>query len=77
MSGKYPGWQIDEGNRRQSILEALERYYRRFGRPPCILEAGAGFERTDLPDGLSLVVKSVRIPSNVILIGMDETEEKM
>lgn len=65
----YFGWQLNMQNRNQSISDALQRYYDKFGLPPHIIEVSDQLKEYKLPEGLQLIVNVAHIPMNVLLIG--------
>ena len=71
MSLIYEGFQIDLKNTAQEISIALQQYIQKHGLPEQIL-LESGLESVPLPEGMNIVVKSERIPKNIILIGSME-----
>lgn len=70
----YFAWQISMKNINDSVSIALQRYISKYGLPEQILlEKSDKLEEVSLPDGMNIVMRSVRIPKNLILIG--ETNE--
>ena len=65
-SDYYLGWQMDMKDTKQSISDALKRYYEKFGLPPQILEVSDKFvEDVPIPDGMNLVIRVHRMPINI------------
>lgn len=65
----FLGWQLRMDDPKQSVSDALERYYKRFGYPPQILLVSDKLEEASLPDGMNLVVKVQRVPKNILMLG--------
>lgn len=57
------------------ISLATKNYIQRMGIPPQILEHSDQLEKVELPEGLQLVTHSVRIPKNILLIGVQDEKE--
>jgi hypothetical protein len=84
MKNEYFGYQMNMKDTKQSISDALQSYYKRFGMPPQILEVSDKLQEVPVPDGMKLVVRIHRMPINILLIGDDhetsqvqmEVEEK-
>jgi hypothetical protein len=55
------------------VSQALKQYMSRYGQPPTIIECHA--DSLPLPEGMNLVVKRVRIPANILLLGVSDEEE--
>jgi len=75
MKNNYLGWQMTK-DVKQSISDALTRYYEKFGFPPQVLEVSDKLTEVPLPDGMQIVVKVHRMPINILLIG-DENETQV
>jgi hypothetical protein len=72
----YRAWQMNSKNPvPQEISTAVQNFISKMGYPPQILEHSDQLEKVELPDGLSLVKSSVRIPKNMLLIGVSHEEE--
>jgi hypothetical protein len=71
QSQYYFGWQIDMKNVNNSVRDALDRYYKKFGLPPqLVLVSDRLTEKLDL----NLVVQVQHVPANILYIGRhDET----
>ncbi len=64
----YFGWQImDMKNVDDSVSTALKVYIAKHGLPDQIL-LETSLESVKLPEGMNIIVQSVRIPKNIILI---------
>lgn len=48
------------------VKNAIEYYQKRYGNPPSIIETPL---EEELPEGMSVVVKRVRIPKGNLLVG--------
>ena len=58
------------------ISLATQNYIQRMGIPPQILEHSDQLEKVELPEGLQLVTHSVRIPKNILLIGVQDEDNQ-
>ncbi len=56
------------------ISSILRDFERKHGQPPEILEHSV-YEEIELPDGMNLVVKSVRLPKGTVLLGYETLTE--
>lgn len=57
----------------QEISKALQVYIQKHGLPKQILlEMSNQLEEVQLPDGMNIVTKAVRIPKNILLIGVED-----
>lgn len=66
----YRGWQLDpKGDLSQGVRDALDNYIKRNGLPTEILLETGRTGEIPLPDGMTVVVRCVSLPSNVLLIG--------
>lgn len=72
MRNYYLGWQLMMTDVEQSIKDALERYYKKFGTPPQIVLVSDKLEEVKLPEELQLVVRVQRVPKNILMIGEEE-----
>jgi len=72
MRNFYFGWQMDTKNVQQSISDALQRYYAKFGLPPQIILVSDKLEEVPLPENMELIVKVQRVPKNILMIGDSE-----
>lgn len=72
----YRGWQMNPKNSTSiEIQNALQFYIQKNGYPPQILEVSDQLDSVELPEGLQLVTNVVRIPKNVILLGVRVEDE--
>jgi len=70
----YFAWQLSMKDVNDSVSIALQRYIAKHGLPEQILlEVSDQLEPVKLPDGMNIVIRSIRVPKNIILIG--ETNE--
>ena len=68
----YQGYQFDGKDIAAEISWKVQEFFKKYGYPPQILEFGAA---VPLPEGLSIVTKVVKLPKNVMLMGMKEENE--
>ena len=57
------------------ISNAVQNYINKMGVPPHILEYSDQLENVILPDGMKIVTSAVRIPKNILLIGVQDEQE--
>jgi len=75
MTQSQMGWQLNMKDVGQSISDALQHYIKKYGQPPQILlEVSNKLEEVPLPDGMNIVVQSLRVPKNILFVG--EIHEK-
>lgn len=72
MRNFYFGWQMNMSDTKQSIYDALMRYYTKFGFPPKILLVSDQLEEVSVPAEMKLTIKVQRVPKNILMIGDDE-----
>ena len=73
----YRIWQMSNKNSiTDEISLATQNYIQRMGIPPQILEHSDQLEKVELPEGLQLVTHSVRIPKNILLIGVQDEDNQ-
>ena len=66
----FRGWQFSEKEPiSQSVRDALNNYISRYGLPDQILLETGMAEELPLPDGMSVVVRRVSLPKNILLVG--------
>ncbi len=70
----YRIWQMNSKNSlSDNISQALQNHIAKHGIPAQILEVSSRLgEPVVLPDGLNLITKSVRIPKNIMLLGVED-----
>jgi hypothetical protein len=74
MTVIYQGWQMTTKILQDEVTKAIEHHQKKFGFPPQILEMSV--DQTDeLPADLNLVVSRVRIPKNILLLGVEVSDE--
>lgn len=71
MNTVYFGWQLNLKDTEQSISDALKRYFDKFGFPPEIMLVSDRLEAVKLHEGMQIVVKTNRMPKNILLLGND------
>lgn len=72
---EYRAWQANPKNSFPSeVSAAVQSYINRYGFPPQVLEISDQLEKVELPEGLQVVVSAVRIPKNIMLLGLEESE---
>lgn len=72
----FRGWQMNTKNPFPvEVSVAIQEFIKRYGYPPPVLEVSDQLENVELPEGLQVVVRSVRIPKNEILMGLKEEGE--
>lgn len=73
----YRGWQMSSKmSINDNVSLALQNYIKHHGLPPEVIETGLSAKEIPLPGGINLVVRSISIPANILLVGVDdETEE--
>ena len=65
----YRGWRIsDDYPLSDEVQRAIENYIKHNGEPPNIIETGL----TELPAPDGMIVRKIRLPSNVLLIGLTD-----
>lgn len=65
----FRGWQFDPKDElSKSVRDALQNYIDHNGLPEQIL-LETGLEEVPLPESMNIVMRSVRIPKNVLLVG--------
>ena len=70
----YRGWQMNMKNPiPQEISLALQNYIHKHGLPEQILlEVSDQLEEVQLPEGLNIVKKVVRLPKNIVYVGVED-----
>lgn len=63
----YEGYQLDKVSLSENVQRAIDMYIRKHGEPPNILESS--LKDVPLPDGMSIVTRWVKLPTNILLIG--------
>lgn len=59
----------------EDVMDALRYYIEKYGQPPGILlEKSINLNQVELPEEMNVVIKSIRIPKNMLLIGSVEDE---
>jgi len=72
----YRIWQMNPKNTiTAEISNAVQNYINKMGVPPHILEYSDQLENVILPDGMKIVTSAVRIPKNILLIGVQDEQE--
>lgn len=75
MNGYYLGWQLRMDELEKSISDALNSYYKRFGYPPQILLVSRKLEEVPVPKNLNLVIRTQRVPKNILMLGTGDDEQ--
>ena len=57
----------------EDVMDALRYYIQKNGQPPKIL-VETSLEKLELPEEMNVVIKSIRIPKNMLLIGSVEDD---
>jgi len=72
------GWQLSNMKQvDQGVSDALAHYIKKYGNPPqLLLEVSDKLEPVSLPDGMNIVVQSIRVPKNIIFIGQSDATHK-
>lgn len=68
----YRGWQVQDMKQplSKNLDDALQNYIQKHGLPTQILlEVSDQLPEVPLPEGMNIVIKSVRIPKNIIFVG--------
>lgn len=68
----YRGWQVQDMKQplSKNVDDALQNYIQKHGLPTKILlEVSDQLPEVFLPEGMNIVIKSVRIPKNIIFVG--------
>ena len=65
-----------KNNITNEISLAIQNHILKMGIPPQILEHSDQLEQVELPEGLQLVTHSVRIPKNILLIGVQDEDNQ-
>lgn len=70
----YRLWQMNtKSSLSDNISMAIQNYIAKHGLPAQILEVSNQLgEPVVLPDGMNLITKSVRIPKNILLLGVED-----
>lgn len=67
----YEGFQLNEKlPLSENVRQAIALYQRKHGEPPNILETP--LKDVPLPEGMSIIVKWINLPNNILLIGKIE-----
>lgn len=70
----YLGYQLNDAvSLSENVRQAIDVYIRKHGTPPNVLETP--LKDVPLPDGMSIVVRWISLPSNIFLVG--KTEETL
>jgi len=68
----FRGWQTSKGTTQQEISNAVALFIEKYGFPPQVLEVSDKLEQVELPEGLQLVKNVIRVPKNIMLIGVED-----
>lgn len=68
----YQGYQFSGKDITDEISFKVKEFIQKFGYPPEILEFG---QDISLPEGLTIVKKVVKLPKNIMFMGMKEGEQ--
>lgn len=73
----YRGWQMNMKNSiPQEISLALQNYIQKHGLPEQILlEVSDRLEEVQLPEGLNIVKRVVRLPKNIVYVGEEDGQD--
>jgi hypothetical protein len=69
----YQGYQFSGKDITSEISFKVKEFIKKYGYPPEVLEFGSVMPV--LPEGLSIVTKVVKLPKNIMLMGMEEVKE--